>query len=280
MCITLQADDLTVAIYPFDVVTAPNKPLYDSDENYASELRLRLATAYRLAQEHAEKAAGDRKRYHQRKNKPYQFTVGDRVFVKEAVIAPGLKRKLTPRWSGPFRIIAATGPVNFEVQHVHTGKKLHVHANRLKPAVVRSETSEAAPRDANPRADDQDESPTGSRPQSAEPVDPWDEVILTSITQDQMEGATPEESDPQASVARALHGYALRSHGPVPEQPWVLPTTSRARRGGAAGDVETVTDTGINVSAEGVVNASEMAEQSQINAQLPPVPLGLFTRCE
>ncbi|XP_023221377.1 E3 ubiquitin-protein ligase siah-1-like [Centruroides sculpturatus] len=89
-------------VFPFDVVTEPSQPSYDVSENYASELRARLALAHRLAQKHAEKAAQDRKVYHDRKNKPHKFVIGDRVFVTQVVVPTGLKRKLLPRWQGPI----------------------------------------------------------------------------------------------------------------------------------------------------------------------------------
>lgn len=63
--------------YPFDIITDPNTATYDVDENFVTELKLRLKEAHKLAQQHSQAAAEKRKVYHSSKTKPYKFAVGD-----------------------------------------------------------------------------------------------------------------------------------------------------------------------------------------------------------
>lgn len=71
--------------YPFDIVTSPNTATYDVEENFATELKLRLKEAHNLAQNYSQIAAEKRKAYHSTKTKPYRFAVGDRVFVRQCL---------------------------------------------------------------------------------------------------------------------------------------------------------------------------------------------------
>ncbi|XP_023223278.1 uncharacterized protein LOC111624612 [Centruroides sculpturatus] len=252
-------------IYPFDVVTEPNRPSYDISENYASELRARLALAHKLAQEHAEKAAIDRKVYQQRRNKPYKFSIGDRVFVTEVTVPLGLKRKLAPRWQGPYRIIAETSPVDFIIQHVHNGKKMHTHANRMKPALARMEFGSFATDEPKSEAETSEAS-TSEQPLPTS-TDPWDDFILESIQPGQVDATETPEMSPQTSVAQPSHNYGLRSRGPVHEYPWVLPTSSK-----------------ITLPIDAMVTGAEESEalsQGQGHERLPPpTPIGLFKDCK
>lgn len=68
-----------------------------------------------------------------------KFAVGDRVYVNQTFIPVGSKRKFYPRFSGPYRIIKETSPVNFIVEDIKTKKRILVHSNRLKPAIARME---------------------------------------------------------------------------------------------------------------------------------------------
>lgn len=92
--------------------------------------------------------------------------------------APALTRKLAQLWSGPFRVIAQPGPVNFDVHHVYTKKMQRVHVNRLK--IFRT---------FNPEAFNDDLTLKDSAPTTDGPPIPIDEP--SSVTDDSMANNPP-----------------------------------------------------------------------------------------
>lgn len=50
--------------------------------------------------------------------KSYQFSVGDKVFVNQVYILPGLNQKFYPRYTGPYQIIDKTSLVNYIVEDI------------------------------------------------------------------------------------------------------------------------------------------------------------------
>jgi len=67
------------------------------------------------------KAAQDRqKSYADKRRKPLEFRVGDRVLLKvspwKGVVRFGKQGKLSPRYIGPYKIIARVGPVAYRLQ--------------------------------------------------------------------------------------------------------------------------------------------------------------------
>lgn len=67
------------------------------------------------------KVARDRqKSYADRRRKPLEFTVGDKVLLKvspwKGVVRFGKRGKLSPRFVGPFKIIQRIGPVAYQLE--------------------------------------------------------------------------------------------------------------------------------------------------------------------
>nr|GFB09793.1 putative reverse transcriptase domain-containing protein [Tanacetum cinerariifolium] len=66
-------------------------------------------------------AAQDRqKSYADRKQKPIEFEVGDRVILKvlpwKGVVRFGKRGKLNPRYIGPFKVLAKVGKVSYKLE--------------------------------------------------------------------------------------------------------------------------------------------------------------------
>jgi hypothetical protein len=85
------------------------------------------------------KAARDRqKSYADNRRKPLEFQVGDRVLLKvspwKGLIRFGKKGKLSPRFIGPFEIIARVGPVAYKLNLPQELSTIHdtFHVSNLK----------------------------------------------------------------------------------------------------------------------------------------------------
>ncbi|GKA14293.1 putative reverse transcriptase domain-containing protein [Tanacetum coccineum] len=105
-------------------------------------------TASELIQETTEKiilvkqrmqAAQDRqKSYADRKQKPMEFEVGDRVMLKvlpwKGVVRFGKRGKLNPRYVGPFKVLAKVGKVAYKLELPQELSRVHhtFHVSNLK----------------------------------------------------------------------------------------------------------------------------------------------------
>lgn len=160
-----------------------------------------------------------------KETKLHKFSIGDRVYVTEVYVPRGLKRKFYPKYSGPYRIIEETSPVNFVVENIQTKKQLRVHANRLKPAIARMEFEQIESMGRDPSRPEPSPEDT---PESD--ADLWDELVFASMRPEPQHDEEPIESDPGlSSRPQPVREYALRSQGTVPNTEWILPTPTRSR---------------------------------------------------
>jgi hypothetical protein len=69
---------------------------------------------------HMAAAQSRQKSYTDRRRKPIEFEVGDFVYLKvlpmKSVQRFGVKRKLEPRYVGPFQIIGKSGAITYKIQ--------------------------------------------------------------------------------------------------------------------------------------------------------------------
>ncbi|XP_023213023.1 uncharacterized protein LOC111615822 [Centruroides sculpturatus] len=203
-----------------------------------------MQTAHQTAQKFSEQAAEARQTRHRQQNKPPHYQLGDRVLLKEVVIPKGQKQKLAPRWSGPYRIIEILGPVNFKIENINTKRTLHVHADRIKPTSARQEFNldPETPTESLISTPEED----ATEQQQHLISDPWDEFIFSSIPtappegfpESEDEGSSEESTDEEERESSepeieeetgSTPPYALRSQGPVADQPWVMPRPTRSR---------------------------------------------------
>jgi len=74
----------------------------------------------RTIQQHLEAAQARQKSYADKRRKPIEFAVGDHVYIKVSLMKGvqrfGVKRKLAPRYLGPYRILEKKGNVAYKVQ--------------------------------------------------------------------------------------------------------------------------------------------------------------------
>ena len=119
---------------PIDSMLLPTAPHEDqSVEEYRAELVEGLKVAHEFgrdallrSKQQTELSRGSGKRVP-------EFAVGDLVMVKNPALnaAPGLTRKLTNAWVGPFTVLAKMGPTTYRVTGV-TPQGRAVSINRLK----------------------------------------------------------------------------------------------------------------------------------------------------
>jgi len=74
----------------------------------------------RTIQQHLEAAQARQKSYADKRRKPIEFAVGDHVYIMvspmKGVQRFGVKRKLAPRYVGPYRILEKKGNIAYKVQ--------------------------------------------------------------------------------------------------------------------------------------------------------------------
>lgn len=68
----------------FDIDPAPERPTYDIDVNYKSELLARLYNAYDTVKQFSRRETEKQKRYHDKQHKGYTFHLEDRVYLQES----------------------------------------------------------------------------------------------------------------------------------------------------------------------------------------------------
>ena len=73
----------------------------------------------RIIQQHIEAAQSRQKSYVDKRRRPIEFEVGDYVYLKVSPMKKvqqfGVKRKLAPRYVGPYKIIERSGRVTYKL---------------------------------------------------------------------------------------------------------------------------------------------------------------------
>ncbi|GKE33877.1 putative reverse transcriptase domain-containing protein, partial [Tanacetum coccineum] len=87
-------------------------------------------------------ARSRQKRYADKRRKPLEYKVGDRVLLKvsswKGVVRFGKKRKLAPRYVGPFEIVECVGPVAYRLKLPQELSCVHdtFHVSNLKKCLA------------------------------------------------------------------------------------------------------------------------------------------------
>ncbi|KAD4981926.1 hypothetical protein E3N88_18597 [Mikania micrantha] len=104
----------------------------------------RLKTTDKIAQiqQKLQAARSRKKSYADKRRKPFEFHVGDRVMLKvspwKGVVRFGKKGKLAPRYIGPFEIIQRIGPVAYRLRLPDELSGVHdvFHVSNLKKCLA------------------------------------------------------------------------------------------------------------------------------------------------
>ncbi|XP_071085734.1 uncharacterized protein [Haliotis cracherodii] len=141
---------------PFDISLLPKPSLGKDAESHLRHLLENLKVAKAIARENMETSQEINKAYQHPKSQEPNFSLGQQVFLHNPAVTKGLSPKLTQPWKGPY-YISATGPNHTFKLHRCSDNMEHksmVHANRLKPVILRLNDGPQQPlSDALSRAD-------------------------------------------------------------------------------------------------------------------------------
>src|SRR6218665_2415323 len=98
--------------------------------------------AYSLGRQELKKAAERRKRYYDLRVRPASFKVNDLVYYFSPRRYVGRSPKWQKQFTGPFRIIRQSGPVNYVIRRSARAKPFQAHVDKLR---LCHEESQAAP---------------------------------------------------------------------------------------------------------------------------------------
>ena len=116
---------------PSSIANEPEfKYTYD---DYYSQLKLRLNAIHKLAKEKLIQSKLRSKIQYDKKLNPHIFKINDLVLIKAKANKPGLNKKLSPTFHGPYRIIKINPNNNTVVVQLKHNKKVTYHTDMLKP---------------------------------------------------------------------------------------------------------------------------------------------------
>ena len=92
----------------------------------------RVNIAFQVARENNRKAQEKQKRHYDEKVHTNKFSIGDRVYLNNPVVERGMKKKLTNKYKGPYRVINVFPALLYEIYRNVEKNPQIVHENRLK----------------------------------------------------------------------------------------------------------------------------------------------------
>ena len=123
----------------------PRLPYFDMDtakhpfsEDWALALHERLKQAWARAHWKLVQAGEKQALRAQQTEKPVELKLAQKVLVKRSQQQPGQNNKFLPRWMSGYVIVARAGPVSFVLFNKNTGRRVMVHADRIKGELPRS----------------------------------------------------------------------------------------------------------------------------------------------
>ncbi|CAG2197363.1 unnamed protein product [Mytilus edulis] len=119
---------------PIDIALIPEELITQSPEKYIDQLINKVKIIHDLAKTNLEDAQLKSKTYYDKSTKIPNFKVGDHVLLKQEKVQIGKKKKLEPKWTGPFSILENRHDLIYKLLNLKTLRpvKSFIHANRLK----------------------------------------------------------------------------------------------------------------------------------------------------
>ena len=108
------------ALYGRKCITPLNSVEPEERRYYGIDFAKEAEEQVHIIQQHIEAAQARQKSYADKRKRPLTFEVGDYVYLKVSPIKGvqrfGVKRKLAPRYVGPYQIIEQKGKVAYKLQ--------------------------------------------------------------------------------------------------------------------------------------------------------------------
>ena len=102
-------------------------------EQRLENLKASLKLAYKSVARNNRSSHWRNKKLYDRKAKQRRFETEDLVYLYNPAIKPGLSRKFSKPWTGPYKVTVKISDLNYEIID-QKGRKQVVHINRLKRA--------------------------------------------------------------------------------------------------------------------------------------------------
>ena len=96
------------------------------------QIMKRVNIAFQVARENNKKAQEKQRKYYDEKVHTNKFSIGDRVYLSNPVVERGMKKKLTNKYKGPYRVINVFPALLYEIYRNTEKNSQIVHENRLK----------------------------------------------------------------------------------------------------------------------------------------------------
>ena len=114
-----------------------------SPAEYSARVSKIIREAFNAAQRCQAEADEKRKMTYDSTHHNVEYQAGELVLLHNSAVKQGLSPKLHQKWQGPYREIQRFSPVNYELRHVHTGKTIRAHVQRMVSFCARSEADES-----------------------------------------------------------------------------------------------------------------------------------------
>ncbi|EFA04804.1 Retrovirus-related Pol polyprotein from transposon 412-like Protein [Tribolium castaneum] len=119
------------ATIPSSLTSKPEfKYTYD---DYYSQLKLKLNRSFQLAREKLISSKVRTKNQYDKTIRDVTYKIGDQVYVSDKSTKPGVNKKLSPKYKGPYRITKVNS--NQTVRVLIKNKEVTYHKNNLKPFI-------------------------------------------------------------------------------------------------------------------------------------------------
>lgn len=117
-------------ILPYELFTSEQRPIYNYDDYVANNVQ-KFQSIHNRVREHMKTYSEEMKQQQHKTAKPVKINVGNLVMAKIHVPI-GTSNKLSPKFTGPYKVIETAGGNKFKVQHIHSGEVQIRHLDELK----------------------------------------------------------------------------------------------------------------------------------------------------
>ncbi|KAJ3665873.1 hypothetical protein Zmor_001338 [Zophobas morio] len=149
---------------PFHAFVRSEQVQYEISESYIPNLLKQMHKALTEAAKNLEGSINQRCEKYNKNVITKEYQLGDKVWLyTPSIKGKKLATKFVPKWTGPYRIVSRTGPVNYRIIEIGSANEQLVHAARLKPWKIRTVESDdqlenEETEDIQLKLDDSDES--------------------------------------------------------------------------------------------------------------------------